>query len=213
MSRVSKNGIPVDMLNNRRVVTFIQGLMPRALKNGIVEGDLNRRFDHYDYGLAPEHRWDSQHPAVNDELPNRLTCGSIIIKPNIRKLTETGVEFDDGTVEDNIDAVIYATGFVFGFPFIEHPDLEVKDNKASLYKYAFPPDIVPSTLAVIGYVQPLGAINPISELQCRWATRIFKVSFPTHDIIRYINSYAFLVICMYLSDLIVYGIWKAEDKV
>lgn len=31
-----------------------------------------------------------------------------------------------------------------------------------------------STLAVIGLIQPWGAINPISELQARWAVRVFK---------------------------------------
>lgn len=30
------------------------------------------------------------------------------------------------------------------------------------------------TLAVIGLVQPLGAIMPIAEIQARWATRVFK---------------------------------------
>ena len=30
------------------------------------------------------------------------------------------------------------------------------------------------TLAVMGLVQPWGAINPISELQARWAIRVFK---------------------------------------
>jgi dimethylaniline monooxygenase (N-oxide forming) len=31
-----------------------------------------------------------------------------------------------------------------------------------------------STLAVMGLVQPWGAINPITELQARWAIRVFK---------------------------------------
>ena len=52
--------------------------------------------------------------------------------------------------------------------------LPVSGNKASLYKYVFPPDLERNTLAVIGLVQPLGAIMPISELQARWATRVFK---------------------------------------
>ena len=47
-------------------------------------------------------------------------------------------------------------------------------NKATLYKYMFPPGLERPTLAVIGLVQPLGAIMPISEMQARWATRVFK---------------------------------------
>ena len=30
------------------------------------------------------------------------------------------------------------------------------------------------TLAVMGLVQPWGAINPITELQARWAVKVFK---------------------------------------
>ncbi|KAH3798380.1 hypothetical protein DPMN_151979 [Dreissena polymorpha] len=40
----------------------------------------------------------------------------------------------------------------------------------------FAPELERPTLAVVGFVQPSGAFMPISELQCRLATRIFKVS-------------------------------------
>ncbi|KAJ8388459.1 hypothetical protein AAFF_G00133350 [Aldrovandia affinis] len=48
------------------------------------------------------------------------------------------------------------------------------ENKTSLYKYMYPPGLERPTLAIIGLVQPLGAIMPISEMQARWATRGFK---------------------------------------
>ena len=70
---------------------------------------------------------------------------------------------------------VFRPGYKFGFPFIDHPALEVHNNEVKLYKYVFPPDISPGTLAVIGCIQPLGAIMPISEMQCRWATKVFKV--------------------------------------
>ena len=90
---------------------------------------LEERINHAKYGLRPEHRFNAQHPMVNDELPNRIICGSIIIKPNIRKITKTGVEFEDGTVAEDIDVIIYATGYVFGFPFIDKSVIEVVNNK------------------------------------------------------------------------------------
>ena len=77
---------------------------------------LNERFDHGLYGLKPEHRFDAQHPTVNDELPNRISCGMVVVKPDIKRFTETGVEFVDGTVEGNIDVIILGTGYVFWFP-------------------------------------------------------------------------------------------------
>ena len=97
------------------------------------------------------------------------------MKPNIKCFTENGIQFDDGTQEDNIDAVILSTGYIFGFPFLEKSVIDVKSNRVCLYKYVFPPQLEKQTLAVIGCIQPFGAVNPISEMQCRLATRVFKV--------------------------------------
>ena len=41
------------------------------------------------------------------------------MKTDVKRFTATGVEFVDGTKEDNIDLVILATGYSFGFPFID----------------------------------------------------------------------------------------------
>lgn len=95
------------------------------------------------------------------------------IKGNVKEFTETAAIFEDGTREDNIDAVIFATGYSFDFPFLED-SVRVVKNKISLYKRVFPPDLEKPTLAIIGLIQPLGAIMPISELQGRWATQVFK---------------------------------------
>lgn len=116
----------------------------------------------------------SQHPTVNDELPNRLISGTIKVKPNVREFRGSSVVFEDGTVEDDIELVVFATGYTFSFPFLPSDVISVTENKTRLYKYVFPPGLERSTLAIIGLIQPLGAIMPISELQARWATRVFK---------------------------------------
>ena len=113
-----------------------------------------------------------QHPTINDDLPNRIISGRVQVKPNIKEFTETSAIFEDDTRED-IDAVVFATGYSFSFPFLEGC-VKVVENQIPLYKFMFPPDLEKPTLAFIGLIQPLGAIMPISELQCRWATRVFK---------------------------------------
>lgn len=113
-----------------------------------------------------------QHPTINDDLPNRIISGRVLVKPNVQEFTETSAIFEDGTRED-IDAVVFATGYSFSFPFLEGC-VKAVENQIPLYKFMFPPDLEKPTLAFIGLVQPLGAIMPISELQCRWATRVFK---------------------------------------
>jgi len=167
----------MDYVFVRRYWFDVIKLLPRSVVNSWMERRLNSRFDHALYGLQPKHRATAQHIMVNDDLPNQIAAGSIVIKPNVRRLTETGVEFEDGSFVDDVDIVFYATGYVFGFPFMDHPSFAVECNQVNLFKYVFPPDIHPATVAVIGCIQPLGAIFPISEQQCRWAIRVFKVLY------------------------------------
>nr|UZZ64696.1 tAncFMO1-5 [synthetic construct] len=174
LNRVSDNGYPLDMVHSTRFKNLLKHILPSSLVNWMAEKKMNQRFNHENYGLKPQHRIFSQHPMVNDDLPNRIISGTVLVKPNVKEFTETSAIFEDGTVEENIDVVIFATGYSFSFPFLEESVLKVQNNKVSLYKYVFPPHLEKPTLAVIGLIQPLGAIMPISELQARWATRVFK---------------------------------------
>ncbi|XP_061594081.1 flavin-containing monooxygenase 5-like [Cololabis saira] len=173
LNRVGDNGIPLDMYFNR-VLSFIGKVLPFGVFSSLGESRVNRRFDHALYNLKPKHRLFSQHPTVNDEIPNRILSGTVQVKPNIRRFQGSSVEFDDGSVVEDVDLVVFATGYKFFFPFLAAQVVSVSENKASLYKYVFPPELERPTLAIIGLVQPLGAIMPISEMQARWATRVFK---------------------------------------
>ncbi|XP_019618400.1 PREDICTED: dimethylaniline monooxygenase [N-oxide-forming] 5-like [Branchiostoma belcheri] len=168
--RNSSRGLPTDIWANRRWADAL----PLWVKERVAQRILNRRFDYTEYGLKPKHTVFGQFPTVNDDLPNRIVTGSIIVKPNIKRFTKTGVIFENDTVEDDIDAVIFATGYRFDFPFIGDSVMKVENNHVNLYKYVFPPNLEPPTLSLIGLIQPVGAIMPISEIQCRWATRVYK---------------------------------------
>ncbi|KAM5147794.1 flavin-containing monooxygenase 5-like [Mantella aurantiaca] len=172
--RVAKNGYPRDIANLSRFRNLIIKILPSSVNNYMVESALNSKFNHCNFGLLPQHRFSGQHPTVNDDLPNRIISGYIQIRPNVKEFTSTDVIFEDGTVEKNIDAVIFATGYSISFPFCDKSLLSVNNNKVSLYKYMFPLHLEMYTLAVIGLIQPIGSIMPISELQCRLATRVFK---------------------------------------
>ena len=170
------------MMKTRRFAQKLVSLLPRSFVNNQVEKIVNKHLDHEAYCLKPNYGIFQQHPMVNDDIANRIVTGSVIIKPNVEEFTETGVRFDDGTSEDNIDVVFLATGYVFGFPFLDKEITEVKNNEVTLYKYMFPPDLEHQTLAIVGCIQPLGALMPISELQCRLAARVFKVTTFSHTV-------------------------------
>ncbi|XP_039462579.1 dimethylaniline monooxygenase [N-oxide-forming] 5 isoform X1 [Oreochromis aureus] len=173
LNRVGDNGVPLDLTFNR-ILDILRKILPFDFFCSMAESRLNQRFNHGLYNLKPKHRLFSQHPTVNDELPNRILSGTVQVKPNIRRFQGSSVEFDDGSVVEDVDLVVFATGYRFSFPFLASQVVSVSNNKASLYKYVFPPELERPTLAIIGLVQPLGAIMPISEMQARWATRVFK---------------------------------------
>uniref|UniRef100_A0A8C2GM15 Flavin-containing monooxygenase n=1 Tax=Cyprinus carpio TaxID=7962 RepID=A0A8C2GM15_CYPCA len=174
LNRVGDKGVPIDMLLNNRMNVCLSQMLPVGFINHFGEKQLNKRFNHKLYGLQPAHRVFSQHPMVNDDLPNRILSGTVSVKPNVQEFRGSSVVFEDGTVENDIDLVVFATGYTFSFPFLSSHVIPVSKNKVSLYKYVYPPGLEQPTLAVIGLIQPLGAIMPISEIQARWATRVFK---------------------------------------
>ncbi|NXV63380.1 FMO5 monooxygenase, partial [Molothrus ater] len=172
LHRVADNGYPFDVSYASRFLHLIQNLVPKSILNSLMEWKLNARFDHTLYGLKPKHGVLDTHPTVNDDLPNRIISGRVRVKPNIQEFTETSAIFEDGTRED-VDAIVFATGYSFSFPFLEGC-VKVVENEIPLYKFMFPPDLEKPTLAFIGLIQPWGAIMPISELQSRLAIYVFK---------------------------------------
>jgi len=169
LNRVWDRGEPSDLVFLNRFTFALKRLMPRWLQNSIIERKLNRRFDHGRFGLRPEHRFLEAHVTVNDELPNRIACGTVVVKPNIGKFTETGIVYEDGTLAEQVDVVIFATGYSFAFSQLEGGRLiDVKENGVLLYKQMFPINLSPkNSLAIIGLIQPTGSIMPISEMQAR----------------------------------------------
>ncbi|KAL4686886.1 hypothetical protein H8959_019014 [Pygathrix nigripes] len=171
LNRVGNYGYPFDVVFSSRLTYFLWKICGQSLANKYMEKKMNQRYIHT--YRAHIHKALSQHPTVNDDLPNRIISGSVKVKGNVKEFTETAAIFEDGSREDDIDAVIFATGYSFAFPFLED-SVKVVKNKISLYKRVFPPNLERPTLAIIGLIQPLGAIMPISELQGRWATQVFK---------------------------------------
>ena len=114
---------------------------------------------------------------MNDNLPNRIQTGTVSIRPNVQHFYKDGVQFEDKS-EADIDVVIKATGYTFGFPFLDKKYINVEKNRVDLYERVWPVNCCENgkgTLAIIGCVTQLGGLNSFSEIQCRWATRVFKV--------------------------------------
>lgn len=113
-------------------------------------------------------------PVLNDDLPSYILTGRITIKPGVKEFKDSSVVFHNCLEEEPIDIIVFCTGYNVSFPFLEEAVIKVENKHASLYKYVFPTHLQRPTLAVLGLIKPLGAIMPVTEMQARWVTRVFK---------------------------------------
>ncbi|GCC49571.1 hypothetical protein chiPu_0033944, partial [Chiloscyllium punctatum] len=130
----------------------------------------------------PKRRVFSQYPVVNDELPHRILSGRVTVKGAVRRFSRTSAIFEDGS-EEEVDAVVLATGYSPELPFRLEPPVSTAAGGGRLpaYRQVFPlvapgdgAHPQPGSLALIGLVEPVGPIMAVSEMQARWAARVFK---------------------------------------
>jgi hypothetical protein len=157
------NGKPID-----EVSTPLISLLPLSVQRffamrglEIAAGDMTS------YGLPkPDHKLFEAHPTVSSELLPRLGHGDITVKPNIEHFSGgRSVRFVDGS-EEEIDLVVYCTGYKITFPFFEPRVFAAPDNRLPLYRRVVAAER--PGLYFIGFIQPLGPIMPLAEAQCEW---------------------------------------------
>jgi len=157
------NGKPIDEIANP-----VTGLAPIPVMRAVMRRQLKVAVgDPTDYGLPkPDHRLLEAHPTVSSEFLPRLGHGDITAKPNIDRFTGgRGVRFVDGS-EEEIDLVIYCTGYKITFPFFRPEVLSAPDNKLPLFRRVV--SVERPGLYFVGFIQPLGPIMPLAEAQVEW---------------------------------------------
>ena len=134
---------------------------------GLTAGDMTA------YGLPqPDHKLLEAHPTVSAELLSRLGHGDIAVKPNIERFAGgRTVRFADGS-EEEIDLVVYCTGYKITFPFFDPDLISAEDNRLPLYRRVVP--VEHPGLYFIGFIQPLGAIMPLAEAQAEWVADLLS---------------------------------------
>jgi dimethylaniline monooxygenase (N-oxide forming) len=137
-----------------------------AMSLRTAQGDMTN------YGLPePDHKMLEAHPTVSSDLLPRLGHGDIAVKPNIDRFEGSEVVFADGSREE-IDLVIYCTGYKISFPFFRDELVSAPDNRIPLYRRVVHPDL--PGLYFIGLIQPLGAIMPLAEAQSQWVADVLE---------------------------------------
>jgi cation diffusion facilitator CzcD-associated flavoprotein CzcO len=157
-------GRPADQVfkTNPRLPLKLQRRLAQFLPR-LVSGRME------DFGLpTPDHKFLDAHPTVSSELLLRLGSGDAVAKPNVAELLGDRVRFTDGSVEE-IDAIVYATGYQISFPFFDPDFLSAPGNVLPLYKRMFKPGL--DDLCFIGFGQAIPTIFPFAECQSKLAGR------------------------------------------
>lgn len=104
-----------------------------------------------------------------DPPPTTVFPENVDTKPDVERLTETGVVFKDGT-EQSYTLILYCTGYKFTFPFLSTDcGVHVDDNYVQpLYKHCI--NISNPTMSIIGLPFYVCAAH-MCDLQARFVLK------------------------------------------
>lgn len=169
-------GRPIDQVAKwigttfRLPTTITRRIMARLIWLGV--GDQRR------FGLPrPEHPMWREHATLSQELLPYIGHGYITIKPNVKELHGGSVTFVDET-EEQLDAIIYATGYNISFPFLPKTLFDPDQEAGALYRRMV--SLKHPGLIFAGLVQPIGPTIPLVETQGKWIAGVLsgKVTLP-----------------------------------
>jgi thioredoxin reductase len=162
-------GKPSDQVSDvffslRLPTRLIQMAFETTLK--LTTGDVTR------HGLPkPDHRILETHPINNSQLVYYVGHGNITPKRDIDALDGSSVRFVDGSAEQ-VDLIIWATGYLMHFPFIDDEHLAWQGGRPHLYLNAFPAAY--DNLFVIGLLQPDSGLFNLMHWQAQIMARFLR---------------------------------------
>ncbi|XP_012544129.1 flavin-dependent monooxygenase FMO2 isoform X1 [Bombyx mori] len=147
-----------DVYKDRRVL--VVGAGPSGMDIGLDVAECSKSLLH------------SHHSKVNFRTP---FPPHYVRKPDVKEFNETGVIFVDGTYEE-IDDVIYCTGFQYDYPFLDKTcGLDIDPHSVvPLYKYMV--NIRQPSMVILGLVVRACLVVAL-DAQARYATALIKGNF------------------------------------
>ncbi|KAJ8315255.1 hypothetical protein KUTeg_007405 [Tegillarca granosa] len=100
------NRITYDTFLLRRWHISYLGILDRKWRK-VCEDYFNHREAGIRASSGPIHHF----PTINDDIGSRIACGKIKVVPRTVQFLTNGVRLEDGTVLQDIDHVVFATGF------------------------------------------------------------------------------------------------------
>ena len=160
------NGEPADQV---AMPAWVPSGLARWLGQRVISRAVGKMEN---YGLpAPDHKVLTAHPSVSGEFLTRLGCGDIAVKPGIDRLDGDTVRFADGT-QEQVDVIIWATGYRINFPFLKQNALAVENNRFPLYRRMVKPGW--ENLFFMGLAQPLPTLVNLAEQQSKFVAAVIS---------------------------------------
>ncbi|CAH1637686.1 unnamed protein product [Spodoptera littoralis] len=153
-----------EPFRNRRVL--IVGAGPSGMDIGLDVAEVSKTLVH------------SHHSKINFSTPFPPHYHK---KPDIQEFNETGVIFKDGSYEE-IDDVIYCTGFQYDIPFLDESSGLTLSPKSIVPLYRYMVNINQPSMILMGLIVRACLVVAL-DAQARYATALVKGNFtlPPHE--------------------------------
>ncbi len=170
---------PSDQIGEALLKLRIPLFMRRAINTTVLR--LIYGQPHH-FGLQkPDHKLFESHPIINSQIYYYLGHGDIEPKPDIAALQGKSIAFKDGS-EEEIDLIIYATGYNISFPFIDTKHLNWNENHPKLFMNVFHPEY--DNLFVAGMIQPDSGQWGLVDYQAQLIARFIDAQHNNQPIAR-----------------------------
>ncbi|XP_041372679.1 dimethylaniline monooxygenase [N-oxide-forming] 2-like [Gigantopelta aegis] len=116
LTRFDEHGIPFDMQVFQRKYDY----SPKIFVHKLIRKLSNLAINHDAVGLHSERDFPCSPIMINDEIHLQILTGKVKVVGRIAKTAERSVHIDDGTVVDDVDVVVFATGYDRHLPFLDN---------------------------------------------------------------------------------------------
>ena len=123
-----------------------------------------------------------ERPTLSDGFIPALQDGRVEARPGISSFEGSSIKFSDGTIED-VDVVIYGTGYELNFPFLKPEVLGCEPQDLALYQRIAHPTA--PNLYFAGFTRVLCSLWPLAEQQAIWLVDVLKgnIELPTANVL------------------------------
>lgn len=170
--------VPTDVYVLNQARLWLYSWLPLSFFNRFVIRMANDAWDHKALGVQPSHDVVSQGLVLNQYIDGKILDGTVKIRGPPQRFTEKGLVMN--YVEEDVDVVVFATGFTTGLPF--PTDALPRDGeRLLLYKMMIPP--ANPNVAFLGFVDGNANLLQAFEMQARYVAQVFsgKVKLPSRE--------------------------------